>query len=90
MPTIADLKVEHCDSCRAPIYWLRNDNTGRPAPIDARQDPAGPIIIRADGGNLLYHVLTKVELNVGLGQGVTRYTNHFMTCRHAKLHRKGS
>jgi len=87
---MAELKTSNCNSCMRPIYWLRNDTTGRSAPIDAAADPDGPIIIRSDGGNLLYHVLTKDELNSGLGDGVTRYNNHFMTCPNAKQHKKGS
>lgn len=88
MATLADLKVEECKKCRRYIYWLANDNTGKMAPIDARPAVDGPVIIRSDGGQLLYHVLTKDEIAGGLGDGVSRHTNHFQTCPNANDFRK--
>jgi hypothetical protein len=88
MATLADLKQEYCRSCSAPIYWLRNDTTGRPAPIDVRPVQDGPVIITADGGQLHYHVLSKAEKDAGVS--VTRYANHFQTCPNAKQHHKGA
>ena len=63
--SIASLQLARCRSCNASIYWLKNDTTGRTAPIDARQDPTGPVTIAAEGGELRYHVLTKAELEAG-------------------------
>jgi hypothetical protein len=85
--SLAELEVSYCRSCGASNYWLKNDTTGRPAPIDVKADPDGSVIIAAEGGALRYHVLTKAEKDAGVA--VQRYTNHFQTCPNAAKHKKG-
>lgn len=84
--SLADLQLSHCRSCNAQIYWLKNDTTGKPAPIDTKPDQAGSVIVTVDGGALRYHVLTKAELTTGVD--TDRYTNHFQTCPNAARHHK--
>lgn len=67
--------MKHCNSCGAPIYWLKNEKSGRPAPIDARTREGGNIEIDLD--KRLYRV-------VGKRPGFPLFTNHFMTCPQAK------
>ena len=84
--SIANLQLARCRSCDAAIYWLKNDSTGRPAPIDVRPSSDGPVIITVEGGALAYHVLTKAEKDAGVE--VERYSNHFQTCPNAAKHKK--
>lgn len=84
--TIADLKLSSCSSCGQFIYWLKNDTTGRPAPIDVRPDSTGPVIITVESTQLRYHVLTKAELAAGVD--AERFQNHFMSCPNAAKHKK--
>lgn len=86
MPRIEDLKVDHCRSCAADIFWIPNDKTGKVAPIDVRPDHTGPIILNAEGAQISYHTLTKVEREAGVE--VTRFNPHFMTCPNAASHHK--
>lgn len=83
--SIADLQLSHCRSCGASIYWLKNDTTGRPAPIDARPDSSGPVIITVEGKQLRYHVLHADELAAGVE--VSRYQPHYATCPQAEVWR---
>lgn len=85
--SIADLHLSNCKSCGAQIYWLKNDTTGRPAPIDARPDSTGNVIITVEGKALTYHVLTKAERDAGVEVDI--YQNHFITCPHAGKYKKG-
>ena len=84
--SLADLQLSHCRSCNAQIYWLKNDTTDKPAPIDARPDQTGPVIVTVEGGALRYHVLTKAEL--GAGVDAERHTNYFQTCPNATTHKR--
>jgi len=65
-----------CASCKAPVRVLRNDRTGRLAPINPEPDPKGNVVLRESAGFTLYHVLTKDEAD----STETRYTSHFFTC----------
>lgn len=67
----------YCRSCNAKIYWLKNDKTGKPAPIDVAPSDAGNVEI--DLSAHTYHVLGRPELL----QSPTypkRHTSHFQTC----------
>lgn len=75
-----------CGSCGAPIYWLKNVKTGRPAPIDARHNQTGNVAMGTELGE--YRVLLKVEADTWREQGWPLYTNHFMTCPQAKTWHK--
>lgn len=80
--SIAGLQLSRCKSCGQTIYWLKNDTTGRPAPIDAKPDQSGPVIIAVEGGALRYHVLSKAEKDAGVD--VERYQPHYATCPQAE------
>lgn len=82
----AGLQLAWCRSCEAPIFWLKNDSTGKPAPIDVDPNPEGPVIITVEEKALTYHVLTDAELAAGVD--VDRYTNHFQRCPFAAKHKK--
>lgn len=84
--SIADLQLSHCRSCGASIYWLKNDTTGRPAPIDARPDATGNIVITVEGGALRYRVLSPDELAAGVEGEL--HMNHFVSCPNAAKHHK--
>lgn len=71
--------LQQCRSCGLSVYWLANDKTGKPAPIDSVPDPKGNIIILPGGK---YHVLTKEELASATPRTL-RYTSHFSTCEQA-------
>ncbi|HET8906727.1 MAG TPA: hypothetical protein VFN11_07160 [Ktedonobacterales bacterium] len=58
-----------CRSCSANVYWLKNDKTGKIAPIGAMATEAGNIEI--DVGKQTYRVV---------GKQPGRHTNHFVTC----------
>lgn len=64
----------YCRSCHAKIYWLKNEKTGKPAPID--KDPA------ADGsGNIEIEVGRGIYRVVGKGsEGPGRHTSHVGAC----------
>ena len=59
----------YCRSCHGKIYWLKNETTGKPAPIDAAPSGAGNIEI--DLGKRTYRVV---------GKQLGRHTSHFQTC----------
>lgn len=61
-----------CRTCRAPVYWLANDQTRRVAPIDVEPVENGNVEILDDG---FYRVHAQPTLDDG-----PRYLNHFVTC----------
>jgi hypothetical protein len=66
-----------CRACAAEVIWLKNRDTDKAAPIDARPTPGGNVVIVAGGR---YAVLKKDEVPE---PGTPRYTSHFATCRDA-------
>lgn len=69
-----------CNSCGAEIYWLKNQKTSKPAPIDAQPSPTGNILV--DQKTSTYAVIGPKELpryQAMLPAGKL-YTNHFVTC----------
>lgn len=75
----------YCRSCGAKIYWLKNDKTGKPAPIDAAPSVGGNIEI--DLAAQTYRVVGKPELLRTPGYP-HRHTNHFQTCISANVWRR--
>jgi len=61
----------YCRSCHAKIYWLKNEKTGKPAPIDKDPAPDGSGNIEIEEGKGIYRVV---------GKGPGRHTSHFVTC----------
>ena len=59
----------YCRSCHAKIFWLKNEKTGKLAPIDAAPSQDGNIEIEAGKG--IYRVV---------GKAPGRHTSHFVTC----------
>lgn len=76
-------KLEHCRSCKAPVFWLRNSATAKMAPIDALPSDKGNIEIDREMG--IYRVL-------GLPAREGRkdlHTNHFSICPQAGAWKRG-
>jgi hypothetical protein len=75
-----------CRSCNAPVLWLRHEETGKTAPIDAAQDrERGNILINMDAGT--YHIVP------ASGRDAERdwlHTNHFATCAFAPIWKGGN
>ncbi len=69
--------TDQCRSCHAPILWLVNESTQKPAPIDAVPTPDGNILVN---GNGTYRVLKASERDDPPEGSYTRHTNHFQTC----------
>lgn len=71
--------IRHCHLCNAEVIWLRNENTGKVAPIDAVLGWGGNIEIDLEAGT---YGLRKFE-------GKHRaYRSHFSTCPQAASVRK--
>jgi hypothetical protein len=64
-----------CRSCGASVFWRTHVVTNKRAPIDARANSAGNIVLE---GESLYRIASEPT------PGVLRYTNHFQTCPQAK------
>lgn len=79
METTTVLKLEHCRSCQAPIYWLKHAGTGKAAPIDAAPAPGGNCLLDRAGGT--YRLIAAPNRATFAGQ---LHTNHFATCPQAK------
>jgi len=75
--------VSACRSCRAPVWRLRNDNTGNTAPIEQRADPTGNVLVDLDAGT--YHVLGRpADRLAARAAGMTLHRNHFAGCPQAR------
>ena len=85
-------QIQHCRTCGAPIYWLKNVKTGKPAPIDAETDPEkGNVLVNSEDGT--YATLSRAGVyevqHAAAYSGVNPlHTNHFMTCPQAKTWHK--
>jgi len=75
-----------CGSCGAPIWWLKHERTGKPAPIDFYHNQEGNIIIALELG--VYAVAPKAQAEEMRRAGEPLHTNHFMTCPQSKTWRK--
>lgn len=69
-----------CRSCKAPIWWVVHEATGKRMPLDLKSDPRGNIIITGEpdpGGteDITYRVATPDDAGVS-----DRYISHFATC----------
>ena len=69
----------YCRSCHAKIYWLKNERTGKLAPIDKDPAPDGSGNIEVEDGRGIYRVV---------GKGPGRHKNHFVTCPAAGVWRR--
>lgn len=72
-----------CTSCGAPIYWLANDNTGKPAPIETRMSARGNVAINLTLRT--YHIVRKDERAQFKGW---LHLNHFVECPQASIWHK--
>ncbi len=73
--------ITKCRSCHAQVYWVETE-LGKKMPVDAKSVPDGNIIFVDKKA----HVLKAGEVP---DEGVKRWVSHFVTCIHAKQHRKG-
>lgn len=74
----------HCNSCGAPIIWLKHAKTGKPAPINAALDLAGNIVIYPEQG--IYVMVSPHEM-AGFRLAYPDkefHLNHFASCPQAK------
>jgi hypothetical protein len=78
---------ESCRSCQAPVLWLKNIVTGKPAPIDAEPAPNGNI--RVDVAGEYYSVVAGQDRADALERGDPLHTNHFATCPQARSWKGG-
>jgi len=75
--------VSACRSCGAPVWRLRNDNTGKTAPIEQAADSAGNVLVDLDAGT--YHVLGRPADRDAAGDaGLVLHRNHFASCPQAR------
>lgn len=70
--------MDKCRSCYRSVYRLTNDNTGKPAPIDADPVADGNIAIDLEKGS--YSVLAGPRLDAAREAGELLRKNHFATC----------
>jgi hypothetical protein len=68
-------EVKVCGSCGEPVYWLKHDGTGRPAPIEVKTDPKGNVAI----SSTCYHIVP-ADLRAKFS-GL--HLNHFAHCPQA-------
>lgn len=79
------IPIAHCESCHAPVFWLKNDTTGKTAPID---------VTPSENGNC--KVYSQTHYKVLAGEGLTNArsiktalnTSHFFTCPNANKFKK--
>lgn len=72
-------EISRCRSCGESIWWLRNDSTGRMAPIEAADpDNRGNVLVDLEAGT--YRVLSRGVATPG---GRALHLNHFARCREA-------
>ena len=76
------MRLEKCRSCRAWIFWAKNEKSGKPMPIDHT-----PVA----GGNLVVSDTTKGVFarhdDTPLIPG-PKYVSHFATCPQSRAWRK--
>jgi hypothetical protein len=90
-PLPAEVRVTHCSTCAAPIFWAALPS-GKNCPIDAAPAAEGKYVIEAYGiqgashGRAVQMALAGPDYD-----GWTRYESHFKTCAQASSHsRKGA
>ncbi|MHB8573573.1 MAG: hypothetical protein ACYDAY_11580 [Candidatus Dormibacteria bacterium] len=65
-----------CRDCGAPIIFARSTTTGKTAPVDAKPDPTGNIVLFDHGPRKhTYAVVGVAEF-----ADMLRFTSHFQTC----------
>jgi hypothetical protein len=74
-----------CKACGAKMRWLPTEK-GKAAPLNAKPDPNGNIVIRPDmfGQDTAVYVGKGVEV----ADDEPRYTSHFADCPEAKSFRR--
>lgn len=77
-------EAKPCGSCGEPVYWLRNDNTNKPAPIEVKPSDAGNIVI----SSISYHIVPLSLRQQARDKGLSLHLNHFVTCPQAKVWKK--
>jgi hypothetical protein len=62
-----------CGSCGEPVYWLKHQRTGKPAPIEIKTDPKGNI-----AADLMFGVYFMPSNRASFPDGL--HLNHFVHC----------
>lgn len=73
-----------CKRCKAPVLMLKNDKSGKFAPIDPEPVAGGNITVDPASGT--YRVVPKDEL--ALSPNKLRHKSHFATCEFAAEFRR--
>lgn len=76
-------EIKQCGSCGEPIWWLKSDKTGKPAPIEVKPSDTGNIAVNLLSGE--YHIVPAI---FRAEQVVPLHLNHFATCPQAKVWHK--
>lgn len=81
-----------CNSCGAPVFWVRHEKTFKSAPIDAEPNHSdGNIILnyKDPRGVLTYRIENYRRTLTAYRAGkMAIYTSHFATCPDAKHWRR--
>lgn len=75
-----------CEACGTPIWFLRNNTTGKINPIEIRPHPDGNIAINL--AERLYRIATPEQIASAKLKGQKRYISHFVTCPESKKFRR--
>lgn len=81
----------YCKTCRAEIYWITLETTGKLIPLDATPHPRGTVALRYEEdytGGSGRHTARPVSSRSPALPGETLYLSHFATCPQSKEHRK--
>jgi hypothetical protein len=77
---------EECRSCHAPIFWKKNVNTQKAAPLNLKPDPNGNLILV---GEQEYAVVARADRESVLATGKDLYTSHYSNCPQAPTWKTG-
>jgi hypothetical protein len=81
----ATQRPQRCRSCGALILWLRHEESGKTAPVDAEQNPLGNILVNRDAGT--YRIVPAAARDANRDW---LHTNHFATCKDAPTWKGGT
>ena len=72
-------KTDVCKGCGRPMWWLRNEHTGKAGPIDTEPSPTGNVRVDLIAGT--WGVIPRASREAVPPD--QRFTNHSATCPQA-------
>jgi hypothetical protein len=72
------MAIGRCKYCKAAVYWLKNNNTGKSMPVDVSPKPDGNVF--ANFGDETQQVLGGDDLLSARAEGVELRHSHMETC----------